>query len=849
MATWVRTGNGILPTATDSNLTANVTLDNGTAPADFDPAGVTSVQIDWRLTIAGLSDDTWTDHQEATLRSVAVTVATVDGGNATRTANGNYDHSLTDNSPNTGLTVAQWEGATFGNTGNPSTVMATYNQTKGKDGTTATIPVANIVVTITYTPGAIDFTGSTTAASSTGSGTLAVDHNFTGSTTAASATPTGFGYLDLPNADNSPVTTADKAQLDITGDIEVIFLASATDWQGGAESPGWILNKFGNSSTRSYALGFSSSSLLQWGVNDGTSTFFPTASGAVQTTTGVADGSHLWVRARIDVSVADAIFWYSLDDIDTDPTAVSWTSWTGGAGFTTAFSINATTNDLELGRFDTSNSGTWDGRIYYVGIYDGWQGAGGTLVAETDWRTADVTSDGLGNTWTKSGSAAWVPGAAVITVTAGTGPVTFTGTTTAASSTGNGTLVIDHNFSGSTTAASTTGNGTISIVKSFTGGDATGASTTGAGTLAVTHNFSGSTTAASTTGSGTLAVDHNFSGTTVAASSTGNGTLAVVHNFTGSTTAASTTGDATLSTAKVFTGTTTATSTTGDGTLQLTVGLSGSTVTASSTGNGTLTVTKTFAGSTVTASTTGNGTLAVTHNFSGSTTAASTTGDAVISTGKLFTGTTVAASSTGNGTLLVVHNFAGSTTMVSSTGTGTLAVTHVFNGSTTAASTAGDATLDVIANTRMARVTWSEMELGDGGRTALITWAEMELGDGARQALVTWAELEIPDATRTAQVTWAVLEVPSTGALTLADVAGKDELGILRTMAVHRYGPGTYGDRAALYRLLGSGNGDIIAALNQDSKELAGAICDAAGVARRYGILAALRQWAISDNF
>ena len=156
MATWVWTGTGTAPSATDSGapITGSIPLSKGTTPADWDPAGVTSVRIQWRLSITGtLNDDTWHDHQQAELNTPGGIAASVDVGSApNRSAIGDYDKDATDNSPNTGLTTANWEAATLDPTDLPQTGWADVNKSKGWDGSTGTMTVSAVTVTITYTP-------------------------------------------------------------------------------------------------------------------------------------------------------------------------------------------------------------------------------------------------------------------------------------------------------------------------------------------------------------------------------------------------------------------------------------------------------------------------------------------------------------------------------------------------------------------------------------------------------------------------------------------------------------------------------------------------------------------------
>jgi len=61
---------------------------------------------------------------------------------------------------------------------------------------------------------------------------------------------------------------------------------------------------------------------------------------------------------------------------------------------------------------------------------------------------------------------------------------------------------------------------------------------------------------------------------------------------------------------------------------------------------------------------------------------------------------------------------------------------------------------------RRAQVSFAELELGDANRRAQVSFAELELGDANRAAQISFAELEIPEQTR-ARIAWAELQVPN----------------------------------------------------------------------------------------
>ena len=157
MATWVRSGTGTSPSALDKNgpIEGAVSLDNATAPALFDPAGVTSVRFQWRLNIStGLSNDTWDDHMAVRYSTPGGDGAGVDDANAGHTTSGAYDKDQTDNAPSTGLSTANWEAGELLDNDGADIGWADVSKSGAWDGTTGSIPVANVTVTITYTEAA-----------------------------------------------------------------------------------------------------------------------------------------------------------------------------------------------------------------------------------------------------------------------------------------------------------------------------------------------------------------------------------------------------------------------------------------------------------------------------------------------------------------------------------------------------------------------------------------------------------------------------------------------------------------------------------------------------------------------
>jgi hypothetical protein len=155
VATWVRSFTADLVGTADVSLTATADLDNDTAPGDFDPAEVTAVQFAFTLSHLGtfgsgtqsdffhLQSTEIQDSTDSTQLATVASTGTIQDGVAT------VAWDTTDNSPNTGASTGDWEGARFAPV---ATDIATFEQTKGPDGVTPQILAASVTITITYTP-------------------------------------------------------------------------------------------------------------------------------------------------------------------------------------------------------------------------------------------------------------------------------------------------------------------------------------------------------------------------------------------------------------------------------------------------------------------------------------------------------------------------------------------------------------------------------------------------------------------------------------------------------------------------------------------------------------------------
>jgi len=226
---------------------------------------------------------------------------------------------------------------------------------------------------------------------------------------------TGTGtFLALPGWRAASIRTADKAVLDITGDIDIRadFRMEPNTWLVGNRQSFVLAAKyrFTASNNRSWFLAVSEQGYLQyrWSTN-GTAFTTVTSTAAIAAATL---NSRMAVRVTHDVdngAAGNTVTFYTSDTI-----AGTWTALGSAvvtAGTTSIFSSSA---DLEVGSYDDDLSDPVNGigvppcRYYAMELRSG---IAGTLVAKMD-ATAQAAgavswSDGLGtpNTWTCSGEA------------------------------------------------------------------------------------------------------------------------------------------------------------------------------------------------------------------------------------------------------------------------------------------------------------------------------------------------------------------------------------------------------------------------------------------------------------
>ncbi len=219
----------------------------------------------------------------------------------------------------------------------------------------------------------------------------------------------GDNHLVVPYNDTGNLTgaqTADKASLDIAGDIDIRVDMWPHSWRstrGMTLMAKWTT--IGNQ--RSYALRINQTGqlILNWSP-DGTN---GNAFGVTSTPVPVPTGGRLAVRATLDVDNGGGgrtVTFYTAPTI-----AGPWTTL-GSPSVAGVTSIYSSTADLAIGRGTTlaapfQTSGAFGGKLYRLQVYSG---IAGTLVADFNPSARNVGdtswSDGLAapNTWTVSGT-------------------------------------------------------------------------------------------------------------------------------------------------------------------------------------------------------------------------------------------------------------------------------------------------------------------------------------------------------------------------------------------------------------------------------------------------------------
>ncbi len=152
--TWVWTGTTSL-FSNGANLTGTMNVNKGTTPSDFAADQVVSVRFEIAIAGSSFSDDTWNadrDYRIATAATGSIGAA-VNGTNQTLLGNTTDSTDLTDNSPNTGLTVANWEAMeVYGGDLDTENLWAVYVVNMMTDSALLWLngPAGAVTITITY---------------------------------------------------------------------------------------------------------------------------------------------------------------------------------------------------------------------------------------------------------------------------------------------------------------------------------------------------------------------------------------------------------------------------------------------------------------------------------------------------------------------------------------------------------------------------------------------------------------------------------------------------------------------------------------------------------------------------
>lgn len=229
------------------------------------------------------------------------------------------------------------------------------------------------------------------------------------------------GYLSVGSDDYAQTT--DKAQLDVSGDLDLIICVEpANGWlEGGTEKVLAARRTGGSTFGRMFDWyyfnqgGGANRPVFEWKDSNETDHSAGLTSPAPAYDALAGESPHLWLRVTMDVENSnenwEVQFWYSLDPVDTPVDEVSWSAHGApieGTGLTDFFNSS---NALRL----TYNSGAFNGLSGKVYFFEMRNGIGGTPVARADFRTGTMGwasppgSDGLGNDWTlNGGTVQWV---------------------------------------------------------------------------------------------------------------------------------------------------------------------------------------------------------------------------------------------------------------------------------------------------------------------------------------------------------------------------------------------------------------------------------------------------------
>lgn len=188
------------------------------------------------------------------------------------------------------------------------------------------------------------------------------------------------------------VRTADKAQLDITGDIEVVLRVALTSWASGA---GQVLAaKEQTGTSRTFRLHIGSTGLPVFSISTDGSVM---TAAAPAVPVGVAAGAAAWVKfTRRQSDGRVQIF--TAPNATVEPSA-GWSQVGSNVTLSAGSAMFVSTSVLEIGSRIGGGTEVATGRLYRCIVRDG---IDGTAVADFDAKVAAGRSsydDAHGNTW------------------------------------------------------------------------------------------------------------------------------------------------------------------------------------------------------------------------------------------------------------------------------------------------------------------------------------------------------------------------------------------------------------------------------------------------------------------
>lgn len=226
------------------------------------------------------------------------------------------------------------------------------------------------------------------------------------------------GYMSLSGATSDYITTSDKTQLDITGDIDLIICMAPDDYSPVGDSV--LISKWA-ASNRSYLVQMKPNGTYQFGhASDGSTAEYDQSNGTILDASGGIDGDDIWLRICHDIDDGGGNhithYLYSNDPVGTAVGSVSWSTVSTNDTNVPNASLFSGGAGLWIGA-NNAGANFFSGKVYGVWVYSGIPATvtnppSGSLVADPDFRSGSWSSggnDNVGNTWALQGSATYVP--------------------------------------------------------------------------------------------------------------------------------------------------------------------------------------------------------------------------------------------------------------------------------------------------------------------------------------------------------------------------------------------------------------------------------------------------------